>query len=174
MDKTPDTFKRTSKGSFAGVWHHGHEFYRSAQILKNEHIRDPYYVCLAFAIELYIKSMHTTFESTIKKAPPHAVVDVKLTVHPRSRNHSLTDLFNKLPEAVQEDCQNTYFKLGQRALLDDLDEVSETFVKFRYSYETKFEEGGISLSLGLLEDIALFLDRYSPTVRNECIEERKN
>jgi len=111
------------------VWRHGQEFYRAAAILREaKNISAPYYICLSFSIELFIKCLHTTTEFK-------SVTNVKLSVHPRSRTHLLSELFSKLPEDMKSDCEKIYSEKYTRSLVEDMEHISDVFVKYRYLYE---------------------------------------
>ncbi len=122
-------YNLTYHGCDFHVWFHGQEFYRAASILREaDDISSPYFVCLSFSIELFVKCLHTTTE--FKSA-----TNVKLSVHPRSRNHLLSDLLNQLPENMKSDCEKKYSEKHTRSLANDMEHISDVFVKYRYLYE---------------------------------------
>ncbi len=161
------------------VWRHGQEFYRAAVILREaKNISAPYYICLSFSIELFIKCLHTTTE--FKSA-----TNVKLSVHPRSSKHLLSELFSKLSEDMKSDCGRKYSEKHTRSLVKDMEHISDVFVKYRYLYEDindnnlpeifvrhihrnkdiktkKIRE----LCIDILEDVGAFFDEYSTKVGN--------
>lgn len=111
------------------VWRQGQEFYQAASILREAHnISSPYFICLSFSIELFIKCLHTTTE--FKSA-----TNVKLSVHPRSNKHLLSELFNQLPKNMKSDCEKKYSEKYTRSLTKDLEHISDVFVSYRYDYE---------------------------------------
>jgi hypothetical protein len=125
--------KKSSNLTYHGcdflVWLHGREFYNAAFVLReagNENA--PYYICLSFSIELFIKCLDTTTE--FKSA-----TNVKLSVHPRSRKHLLSALLSKLPKDIKSDCEKKYSDKHARSLVKDMEHVSDVFVTYRYLYE---------------------------------------
>ncbi len=161
------------------IWHHGQKFYRAAVILKKaKSTEEPYYICLSFSIELFIKCLHTTTEFI-------SAAQAKLTAHPRSRNHSLSELFRQLPKDMKSNCKKQYSEKHTRSLVNDIEHISDVFVEYRYSYE-EINDHGIpeifvvpgydykdipikkrrELCVSILEDIGAFFYEYSTKVGN--------
>lgn len=80
----------------------------------------PSLVSFAFASECYLKGLHVLAHSK-----------------PTSGGHSLTDLFRKLPTAMQTMAEQRYQNLASStsSLSIALDECSSVFVKWRYVFE---------------------------------------
>ena len=97
-------------------------------------------VCLAFSLELYLKDLHYALT---KKKP--------------SKDHDILKLFNKLPEKIRQEIfacdsisQNPFIARGNifyakrsaathnpyDGFIDHIKEISDGFVKWRYSYES--------------------------------------
>jgi hypothetical protein len=151
-------YNLTYHGCDFQIWHHGQEFYRAAAVLKEtKNISAPYYICLSFSIELFIKCLDTTTE--YKSAS-----NVKLSVHTRSRQHSLSDLFSQLPDEMKSDCEKKYSKMHTRSLAKDVEHISDVFVKYRYQYEDINEKKQRVLCVSVLEDVGAFFDEYSTNV----------
>jgi len=169
----------TYHGSDFLVWRHGQEFYRAAAILREaKNISAPYYICLSFSIELFIKCLHTTTE--FKSA-----TNVKLSVHPRSSKHLLSELLSKLPEDMKSDCEKKYSEKHTRSLVKDMEHISDVFVKYRYLYEdindNNIPESFVKyihqnkdiktkkireLCINILEDVGAFFNEYSTNAGN--------
>ena len=113
-------------------------------------------VCLAFSLELYIKDLLCAVKS---KAP---------------REHNILKLFKKLPEHIQQEIfaydaisQNPFFTRGNifstkrfssdyspyDGFIDKIQEISNGFEKWRYSYESAALHYDISFALAFIESI---------------------
>ncbi len=160
MKKKPSNFTQTYHGCDFLVWRHGQEFYRAATVLKEANdITAPYYICLSFSIELFIKCLHTTTE--YKSAN-----NVKLSVHPRSGQHSLSDLLSQLPEDIKSDCEKKYSEKHTRSLAEDMEHISDVFVKYRYQYEDINTNKQRVLCVSIFEDVGVFFNEYSTNAGN--------
>ncbi len=160
MKKKPSNFTQTYHGCDFLVWRHGQEFYRAATVLKEANdITAPYYICLSFSIELFIKCLHTTTE--YKSAN-----NVKLSVHPRSGQHSLSDLLGQLPEDIKSDCEKKYSEKHTRSLAEDMEHISDVFVKYRYQYEDINTNKQRVLCVSIFEDVGAFFNEYSTNAGN--------
>lgn len=160
MKKKPSNFTQTYHGCDFLVWRHGQEFYRAATVLKEANdITAPYYICLSFSIELFIKCLHTTTE--YKSAS-----NVKLSVHPRSGQHSLSDLLSQLPEDIKSDCEKEYSEKHTRSLAEDIEHISDVFVKYRYQYEDINTNKQRVLCVSIFEDVGVFFNEYSTNAGN--------
>ena len=160
MKKKPSNFTQTYHGCDFLVWRHGQEFYRAATVLKEANdITAPYYICLSFSIELFIKCLHTTTE--YKSAS-----NVKLSVHPRSRQHSLSDLLSQLPEDIKSDCEKKYSEKHTRSFAEDMEHISDVFVKYRYQYEDINTNKQRVLCVSIFEDVGAFFNEYSTNAGN--------
>src|SRR4051794_18850939 len=99
-------------------------------------------VCLAFAAELYLKTLQVLAEGKT------------------ARGHKLLPLFEALPQATQADVQRRYVerleRLGRRRVtfLRDLTALSDTFTVWRYIYEQK---PGRGIELGFLQHLVASL-----------------
>lgn len=113
-------------------------------------------VCLAFAVELYMKYLHSVIHD---KAP---------------RGHDILKLFQKLPENIQKDIfvsesirQNPFFTRGDifspivnqssytayDGFLDNIKAVSDGFEKWRYSHESASLKYNTSFALAFIEAV---------------------
>lgn len=113
-------------------------------------------VCLAFSVELYIKDLHF---ATKGEAP---------------RGHKILELFEKLPEQVQQKIfahssisQNPFFTGGNifstkrftgdysayDGFIDQVKAISDGFEKWRYSYESTALRYDSSFALAFIESI---------------------
>lgn len=160
MKKKPSNFTQTYHGCDFLVWRHGQEFYMAATVLKEANdITAPYYICLSFSIELFIKCLHTTTE--YKSAN-----NVKLSVHPRSGQHSLSGLLSQLPEDTKSDCEKKYSEKHTRSLAEDMEHISDVFVKYRYQYEDINTNKQRVLCVSIFEDVGAFFNEYSTNAGN--------
>ncbi len=160
MKKKPSNFTQTYHGCDFLVWRHGQEFYRAATVLKEANdITAPYYICLSFSIELFIKCLHTTTE--YKSAN-----NVKLSVHPRSGQHSLSDLLSQLPEDIKSDCEKKYSEKHTKSLAEDMEHISDVFIKYRYQYEDINTNKQRVLCVSIFEDVGAFFNEYSTNAGN--------
>ncbi len=158
MENKPS--KLTYHGCDFLVWLHGQEFYRAATVLReSNNIEAPYYICLSFSIELFIKCLHTTTEI-------RGVRDVKLSVHPRSKQHSLKELIRQLPEEMKSDCERKYSDKYKRSLTEDIQHISNVFVEYRYLYEDINTNKQRVLWLNALQDVGKFFSEYSTNAGN--------
>lgn len=158
MEKKPPIL--TYKGCDFHVWFHGKEFYDAALVLREAgNVNAPYYICLSFSIELFIKCLHTTTE--FKSAR-----EVKLSVHPRSKKHSLTELIGHLPEEMKSDCERKYFRKYTRSLSEDINHISNVFMNYRYQYEDINTNTRRELCLTVLDDVGAFFFEYSTNAGN--------
>ena len=142
------------------IWLHGQEFYRAAAILREaKNTSAPYLICLSFSIELFIKCLDTTTEYI-------SASNVKLSVHARSSQHLLSDLFNQLPEEMKSDCEKKYSEMHTRSLAKDMEHISDVFVKYRYQYEDVNENKQRILCVSVLGDVGAFFYKYSTKAGN--------
>lgn len=129
-------------------------------------VSTPSIVCLAFALELYIKELHV-----VLKARESNEKDVKAP-----RGHNILELFRKLPSETQQEIRNypaireliAFYAMekfplyipqdkDKQPITDVLEQqihkISDAFEKWRYSYENgalTYEE---STALALIEAI---------------------
>lgn len=113
-------------------------------------------VCLAFSVELFIKSLHY-------------VVTGKIPC-----GHDILKLFEKLPEEIKQEifthdliCQNPFFTRGNifstkrfksdftayDGFLDQIKAISDGFTKWRYSYESAALRYDTSFAMAFIESI---------------------
>lgn len=92
--------------------------------------------------------------------------NVRLSVHARSKQHSLSDLFSKLPEEMKLDCEKKYSEMHTRSLAKDMQHISDVFVKYRYQYEDINENKQRVLCISVLEDVGNFFNEYSTKLGN--------
>lgn len=177
MDKKPSNL--TYHGCDFHVWLHGQEFYKAALVLRRAgNVEAPYYICLSFSIELFIKCLHTTTE--FKSA-----ANAKLSVHPRSHRHLLSELLSQLSGDIKSDCEKKYSEKHARSLVKDMEHISDVFVTYRYLYEeindhnipamfVKYSNQNkdiktkkvIELCVDILEDVGVFFYEYSTNAGN--------
>lgn len=156
--------KNNSNSTYHGcdflIWHHGQEFYKAAAILRGTNsMAAPYYICLSFSIELFIKCLYTTTE--YKSAS-----NVQLSVHARSKQHSLSNLFSQLPDEMKSDCEKKYSEIHIRSLAKDIEHISDVFVEYRYQYEDINENKRRALCVSVFEDVGAFFDEYTTKLGN--------
>lgn len=118
-------------------------------------------VCLAFSVELYIKDLHFALEG---KAP---------------RGHNILKLFEKLPEQIRQEIfahdsisQNPFITRGTifstnkfsydyspfDGFIDHIKTISDSFEKWRYSYESKALQYNSSFALALIKSVKATAD----------------
>ncbi len=138
------------------------DFFKAYQVLEKNYntesltIMGPSVVCLAFAVELYLKDLHFALTS---KAP---------------RGHNIKKLFEKLPSKTKQEIfghksisQNPfmirgnifsprYYSRGYTAydrFIDRMKAISNGFEKWRYSYEGGTLNYDSSFALALIEAV---------------------
>ncbi len=113
-------------------------------------------VCLAFSVELYIKALHYELDGKV----PH--------------KHSIYELFEKLPKEIQQEVfsddsisLNQFYTKGNifstkrfnrdyskyDGFIDKLNEISNAFIEWRYSFEHKSLSYDVSFVLALIESL---------------------
>jgi HEPN domain-containing protein len=143
------------------------DFFRAYQVLEKNYnaatlaIMGPSVVCLAFAVELYLKDLHIVLTG---KAP---------------RIHNINKLFEKLPPAVKQEIfahksisQNPFMTRGnifsseyysrtytlEDRFIDRMKAISDGFEKWRYSYESATLKYESSFAIALIEAVASTTD----------------
>ncbi|MFA7275885.1 MAG: hypothetical protein WC043_03680 [Pseudobdellovibrionaceae bacterium] len=138
------------------------DFLKAYQVLADNYdsatlaIMGPSVVCLAFAVELYIKDLH--FVLTSKPA----------------RGHNILNLFEALPLEIRQEIfsqnsinQNPFTTRGDifspkrfsetytpyERFIDQIQTISKGFEKWRYSYESTTLRYDSSFALALIEAI---------------------
>ena len=133
------------------IYFNAKKFMNSAVLIGESGKSDPYFVNLAFAIELFIKSMHVTIDSDTGK----------YEVHARTRGHSLVGIFEKLPQDVKKKAIDLYNNEYGESLSLHLAQISDVFIEWRYSHESNTK-----LNVQVLEQVAEFFEGFVKYVLN--------
>ncbi|GAA0790292.1 hypothetical protein [Marinobacterium sediminicola] len=136
------------------------KYYRAANYIPKSDRGAPYYVNLAFAIELFIKCLDVSTKTIFESELPFQMIEHEQTIHARIRGHSLKGMYESLPEQMKEHIAECYLEATNNNILDDLEEIKNVFVEWRYH----FEQQSISVSVGILERIAEFFKGYIDSV----------
>ncbi len=129
----------------------GKKFFDSATVLKKHPVHysnSPYYVLLAFSIELMLKSLRVKKTITTSKNRPSIVNFVKVE---HVKGHTLIDIYNKHPQELK----NWLSESVHRECAVDIEEVlrdhANLFDEARYIYPKKgIVEGGSGYSVNEL------------------------
>lgn len=149
-----DTREFESNRFGMSVYKVGERFYETAEKIGNAPYPYAYIVNISFSIELFIKSLNVTYKASFKEGTPWAE-SYEMTVHTKDRRHSLLNLFNNLPEETQVELKKLYLLECNIELLDDLDQIKDAFLDYRYIYE----KGSHSINLGALSRVASYLKK---------------
>ena len=108
----------------------------------------PRVVNYAFSCEVFLKTLLVLYQI------------------PKGHHHDLKNLYNRLPKTVQEDIEsemlNKTGKLTDIGGVPILDQISNAFVDWRYSYETvPYKSCSMKIDLG-------YLISFCETLRNKC------
>ena len=140
------------------MFRHACTFCECADMAQNKHHHDtadigwyvsPAVINSAFACEVFIKALLIAKDI---KAP---------------KTHKLKKLFDKLPEENQERirqfvCRNDYQAWNNCFGFDNIDEISDAFVDWRYSYEI------VGKKRAMLEINSGFLENFRNALRDLC------
>ncbi|UTW04619.1 hypothetical protein KDX31_06335 [Amphritea atlantica] len=132
------------------------KYYRAAGYIPSEDRGAPYYVNLAFAIELFIKCLDVTTKTVFESEAPFQMISHEQKIHARVRGHSLKGMFESLPEETRNSIAQAYVTTAGSNILDDLEQIKDVFVDWRYH----FEQVEISIPIDVLEKISGFLKDY--------------
>jgi hypothetical protein len=126
----------------------GKKFFDSATVLKEHPVHysnSPYYVLLAFSIELMLKSLRVKKTITTSKNRPNIVNSLKVE---HVKGHTLIDIYNKHPQELKNWLSDSIaIKYGIN-LEDILCHHANLFDEARYIYPKKgIMEGGSSYSV---------------------------
>lgn len=118
---------------------HGEKFYNSYKTLESiEGASIPSLVCLAFSIEIFLKSLssqkiHMEVESYTEGLKIYESSDKS----DLGKGHNLLDLLEKLPSETQEEISLFYHRKYFGDIKSDLNLVKTGFMDWRYMYEGK-------------------------------------
>ncbi|EPE2651054.1 hypothetical protein ACSG7X_002779 [Vibrio fluvialis] len=154
-----DTREFESTGFGMSVYKVGEQFYETAEKIGNAPYPYAYIVNMSFAIELFIKSLNVTHKASFKEDNPWAE-SYEMIVHTKDRRHSLLNLFNNLPEKIQDSLKRQYIIRYNIELIDDLVQIKDAFLDYRYIYE----KDGHFINLGALSRVALFFKTFIESV----------
>ncbi len=138
-------------------------FYSAANFIPEEHRRPAfnaasYYVNLAFASELFLKSLYVEIEVVFAGEQPF---QLKARKYEPIRGHDLLKVYSKLPEEIRGDIKQAYAGQFKKDFEEDLAEINTAFVDWRYY----FEKDQISINASLLENMTSFLKDYCSGVK---------
>ena len=130
--------------SFDHILHfEGKKFFDSATVLKKHPVHysnSPYYVLLAFSIELMLKSLRVKRTITTSKNRPSIVNFVKVE---HVKGHTLIDIYNKHPQELKNWLSESIASKYVINLEDILCDHANLFDEARYIYPKKgIMEGG--------------------------------
>lgn len=146
----------------------GCHFFKSAVVLRDNPVhysKSPYFMLLAFSIELMLKSLYVKRIITTSRENPSIVNSVKIE---HAKGHSLIEVFKNHPYELQKWLSESVSVRYGLAIEDVLDEHSELFDKARYIYPRKgVMEGGAGYSVNesALYDVAEFLSFIPEIIR---------
>jgi len=154
-----DTREFESNGFGMSVYKVGEQFYETAEKIGNAPYPYAYIVNMSFAIELFIKSLNVTHKASFKEDNSWAE-SYEMIVHTKDRRHSLINLFNNLPEKTQDGLKRQYLLGSNIELLDDLEQIKDAFLDYRYIYE----KDSHSINIGALSRVASFFKKFIESV----------
>ena len=129
----------------------GKKFFDSAVVLKEHPVHysnSPYYVLLAFSIELMLKSLRVKRTITTSKSMPSKINSVKVE---HVKGHALIDVYNEHPQELKDWLSESISKRYAINLEDILCEHANLFNEARYIYPKKgIIEGGSGYSVNEL------------------------
>lgn len=152
-----DIIKKTV-GSDPYIYMVADGFYSAANFIPEDH-RMPaynaasYYVNLAFAAELFLKSLYVEVELVFGSEHPHQLKERK---YKPIRGHDLVKVFSKLPDETTRNIKQVYVDQFKKDFVEDLKEINTAFVDWRYY----FEKEQMSINSSLLENMTSFLKEY--------------
>lgn len=144
----------TSSGSDYYMHKVACSYLRTAHYIPEHDQGPPYYVNLAFSIELFLKSLHVSETATFLNKWPfnHITRNFKSI-----QGHQLDLIFNKLPDDIQNKLSESYREKCDNSFIEDLELIKSTFVDWRYY----FEQRNSSVNVTALEKIAVFLKDFT-------------
>lgn len=122
----------------------------------------PYWVLLAFSIELMLKSLYVKHTYTVAKQGIKKVQNVKIE---HLKGHILDDVFEQLPEKIKHTLVTEFSDKYKLNLQDILNEHSTLFDEARYVYP---RNGHIEFPAGFIVNesnlyaVADFLNEWIP------------
>ena len=118
------------------------KFMDAALSLEEEHRDDPYYVLLAFAIELFLKCLQVTHSYEFESDPLF-----KVTAFTRKgvKGHNLSDIFQSLPKDTRDQLSGDYQRRHYDNLEADLKLIGDAFVDHRYIHEKRSHVSPVGL-----------------------------
>lgn len=114
----------------------GKKFFDSAAVLKKypvHYSNTPYYVLLAFSIELMLKSLRVKRTITTSKSKPCIINTTKVE---HVKGHTLIDIYHSHPEELKNWLSTSINNLYSIDLEDILNDHANLFNEARYIYPT--------------------------------------
>jgi hypothetical protein len=115
----------------------GKKFFDSAAVLKKQPVHysnSPYYVLLAFSIELMLKSLRVKKTITTSKSRPSIINTTKIE---HIKGHTLIEIYQAHPNELQSWLSESIDKKYSIVLEDVLRNHANFFNEARYIYPTK-------------------------------------
>ena len=137
------------------LFRHGKEFYSSYQLLNNsDKTNFPSIVCLAFSIEIFLKSLkayvqHIKLKTHTENMEAYTYRDKTALIG----GHDLQRLFNNLDNEIKHEITVKYKRIYGTNIENDLGNIKSGFVDWRYMYEGKTTV----IHLSTVENIGKFL-----------------
>jgi hypothetical protein len=121
------------------LFNHAKKFYDSYKILEtHEETNLPSLVCLAFSIEIFLKSLRTRVNyKRIETFTEGMIVEEYHDKSILKGGHDLSNLFDGLSEKMKCEIRTRYSMKYYRNIKEDLSNISSGFVNWRYMYEGK-------------------------------------
>ncbi len=155
MDKFQWREDRIIEGIAPLIFLTANKFYETSKIVDKS-FTEPKIVNLAFSIELYLKSLNTKSTYSKKKNTDLPILDRKLET---IRGHEFDLIFDKLKPTDRTNLTSLYLKEYDSDFKEDLSEIKNAFIDYRYSFEKDF----LTISLTIIERVADFLKAYIET-----------
>jgi len=122
------------------IFQQGRQFYLASIKLCEENDNSlPSFVCMVFAIELFIKSLRATklykdkFEYPNGTFSYNDLYDQTLL----KKDHNLSKLYCQLGNTMKEEIENEYFQKYNSDIVYDIENIKDGFQYWRYMYEGK-------------------------------------
>lgn len=130
------------------------EFYKIA-INNYEVMHEPIIVNLAFSIELFLKSLNSKVIISLEN-DFDSIIPILKSRTQCDKGHTLFKLFKNIDSKYKIEIIRKYNSKFENDFEDDLTQISNAFIDYRYTYEKDF----ISINLLALQNISLFLKEY--------------
>lgn len=135
------------------------KYLRAANYIPDHDRGAPYYVNLAFSIELFLKSLNVTTELEFEPSPPFKMVNREMVIHGKIKGfggHSLLDIFKTLPQEIKDSSEAEYAQTHNVSIYKELDGIKNVFVEWRYL----FEKDHICIPHDSINNVASFLKGF--------------